>query len=161
MNFDSFLDSMPEDELKRLHAKIANRLGSDSTITKEVKPNSGSDQLGLVYEAFSQILSSKGFRTIPWNRFQESRDLSAFTTKGEWLISYARKNFKPETRIQLSYTLILLTKLLTEWLEKINVPLSYRTLINNLDRIPSLVDESFPGYGKAGLLPAVVKNARR
>lgn len=153
MNYESLLQGLPPDELRRLHAKIASRLTEPVATTRQ-------EEISPVYDAISRNLTVQGIRGIPWAVFQSSRDFKAFEDKAAWLTKFIRASFKPKNRIEFAYCANLVIKLLVAWMQDINIPLSYRTCINNLDRISVLVDDAFPGYRRAGLLNSIIQHTR-
>lgn len=46
---------------------------------------------------------------------------------------------------------------LGRYLERAHCPVSHRTLVNNLPKVPHVIDRAFPGYAQAGLLGLAIK----
>ena len=60
------------------------------------------------------------------------------------------------------HALILLSiKLLYKNLVEMNVPVSSRMMMNHIHRIPSVLDDAFPGYARSGMLGIVIKEEDR
>lgn len=88
-------------------------------------------------------------RTKVWPRFKQSTEI---------VIGYARE-FKPRNLIELRAALKICIELLIDdirnWTRP--VPISYAVVVNNLNRIPAVVDAAFPGYRASGCLGFIVK----
>jgi hypothetical protein len=156
MNFESFLETLPEDELRRLQSQISNKLGS----SKEEPVAHSKPEHVEVFDAISKAVTSNGSRGIPWAVFQTTKDCATLRAKADWFTKFIVNSFKPATKIERAYCFGVVLKLLTAWMERLNISISYRAILNNLDRAPLLLEESFPGYRSAGLLGSLIRQAK-
>lgn len=81
-----------------------------------------------------------------------------FTAKSKALQEFLLKGLgkdKPQRAECLSIAIVA-TRSLTDWLERNKVPISPRTVLFNLDKIPTALEYSFPGYWAQGLLGVVL-----
>jgi hypothetical protein len=66
---------------------------------------------------------------------------------------------KVSSGVERQATALLAVRTLCDYLIKINIPLTPKTVLANLDKIPQALEDSFPGYWRAGLLMACVSAA--
>src|SRR6185436_13699453 len=104
-----------------------------------------------VYSALSQVITTHGMRSVPWKSFQTTSDSKRFLKCAPWLANFVCKSFDPRTKIEKEFCYLFVFKSLVTWMERVSIPISYRTMINSMDRIPTIIDDNFPGYRKAGL----------
>lgn len=151
MDLDRFLEQLSPAELSSLHSKVESRLGPGT----QIEPDD--PLLESVFRALSSTLGDLGHPTMPFQVFRHKQDFERFKAKAIQLSNYVRKAFKPRSVIEFDFCYKLCFKLLGAWLQDVGVPRNYRTLINNSDRIASLVNEAFPGYGQSGFLHRIIQ----
>ena len=151
MDFDRFLSQLSPTELSSLRSKVDSRLGEGT----QIEPDD--PLLEAVFRSLSSTLGNLNYPTMPFRVFRQKQDFEKFKSKAVQISTYVRKSFKPRSVIEFDFCYQLCFKLLGTWLQDIGVPLNYRTLINNSDRIASLVDQAFPGYAGAGFLQRVIQ----
>jgi hypothetical protein len=156
MDFDRFLDQLSSTELTSLRSKVDSRLGPPTSTA--IEPDD--PVLEAIFRPLSSTLTNFGHPKMPFAVFRGRQDFELFRTKAVHITKYVRKAFHPKSVIEFDFCYKLCFKLLGNWLQDIGVPLSYRTLINNSDRIASLVDQSFPGYRQAGFLHRIIQAQR-
>lgn len=151
MDFDGFLDQLSPPELTVLRSKVETRLGPQATLIEPDDP-----VLEEVFRALSTTLGNRGYPKMSYRVFQRKQDFQAFRKKAPTLARWIRKAFRPKTTPEFDFCAALCFKLLGNWLGELGVPLSYRTLVNNAERIAPLIDQAFPGYQSAGFLNRVI-----
>lgn len=50
--------------------------------------------------------------------------------------------------------------ILVRWVERIGIPVTPRSLAQNMDKVPGILDQQFPGYAESGYLGWVFKSRR-
>lgn len=157
MDLQHFIEQLPESELRDLQCNISARLEKNSSVEQD-KDNE--DEQLQVFSAISKLLAANGAMHMPWHVFKGTTDFKLFRTKAGWLKSYVESSFKPKSKIERDFCYLLVFKLLFSWFERLNIPLSYRTCVNNAERIRLLVDTTFPGYKQANLLNKLIQKAK-
>ena len=152
MNFDRFLDQLSPTELSSLRAKVASRESP-----QEANADPDDPDLEAVFRALSAALGNYGHHQLPYRVFQGKQDFGPFRKKAVQISKYIKKAFQPKSTVEFDFCCKLCFRLLGQWLQDIGVPLGYRTLVNNSDRVPSLIDQAFPGYISAGILNRVIQ----
>lgn len=145
------LSGLSPQALKSLIARAESLLPRESTGREETDR----DQ---VLASMLSALRAKGLRAPEaairrgpyWPAFQRGADaLAAF------LLEYAPAVAAKRLRRQMAYDRLL--GVLARWLARIKVPVTPKTMIQNLEKIPALVDQQFPGYAQSGLLEWVFR----
>lgn len=95
-------------------------------------------ELGIEKRAFSIFKKSNNF-----NKFKKSyKDLDVYM-----------KSININNKKSINYKFYLLfIKLLIDWLQECNIPISLSTVINNMNKIPGLLNQAYPDYIKNGLI---------
>ena len=84
-----------------------------------------------------------------------SKLYKAVSGLNDWSSSaLGRKLSRPEKLTMYS----LACELTCDYLNKINVPINLKTIVNCYERFPSLIQAAFPGYIESGLLHIVLKS---
>jgi hypothetical protein len=103
-----------------------------------------------VYSAVAVALKSAGSPVPPLAR------VPAFGKAAEMLADFADR-FKPRGEVERKQVLELLIRILARWMRRKGVPVTCKTMINCMPRVPALCENAFPGYLGAGLLPMVLR----
>ena len=107
--------------------------------------------LGVVAE----VLRAKRVEFSSIAALRQSHDIATVRDKLPELMQFLSQAHN--TRAGQHATLRLGVELLYDSLLRMNVPVSGRMLVNHLHRLPSIINEAFPGYAEAGLLSLLVK----
>lgn len=114
------------------------------------------DEINLLNEIV-QFCRHNGNDMVSLEVLRASQDFVAFSQKvpavTEWLDK--AKIGKAQRRLMLNMALGLLYEEKT----KMRLACSARVLMREVHRLPAVVDASFPGYAKAGLLQMIVRDA--
>jgi hypothetical protein len=122
------------------------------------KPDQGDNTFVLV--CLSEALARIGIEHTNPAVLARVQSIGAFRKKVPDLMLFLRKNL-PDRRAQRA-TLMLGFELLYKNMCSMGVAISGRTLMNNIHRIPSIIDREFPGYASAGYLSMLfIQGARQ
>jgi hypothetical protein len=151
MDLDSLLRSLPKERQRALRDMLDACLAGSSQ-------DDAPPAVSTVFEVVSRVLGKRGIRLLPLSKFQSSKFYADVPERCVWLLEYIKAGFRTEQRLEISAALVIVLELLADRLETRNVPLSYNAMFQGLARIPWLVDRSFPGYWKSGLLGKLIKS---
>lgn len=112
------------------------------------------------YSVLAELLSSNGIRAAPFPMFARQPGYPAYRTALHILDIYITDNIKPRTLTERRKAHLILIRIVIRYLRDVGAPLSARSIVQCLDQIPTLVDQTFPGYLQAGLLPIILKAHR-
>ena len=142
--------SLSPDELARVRGKLAflatTGTPADKPTTGRSQPNGDWLLESLLYELQRRGLITAG-RRPPVARISSSYADAAAGVREE--LEEHLPNLKPVERVSLGR---LVAGSLVEYLIKIGVPVTLRTVFNNVDKSLVALDDAFPGYLAAGLL---------
>lgn len=150
-NVESLLNQLSVEELDRVRKKISVQLNVRGGVGAPgtVRPSRRDDWLldGLLHELRKQgLLPSTS--TPPINRVSPGYAAAAEAVREE-----LSRAFNPALRPPEAVALgRLVASALVSYLRRREITASPRTLLNNVDKALVAVDESFPGYLRAGLL---------
>lgn len=114
----------------------------------------------FVYGALHGLMGRLGHRPPPWEGFKRSPDAPTFRRHAEMLMAYVRERVRARRRPTQLRALDVLLRMLARRLKRDEVPVTLRTLVRNMGRIPAVAADAFPGYEEAGLLPTLVLKFR-
>ena len=150
---DERVKLLSREELEKLHKKITFLLA-----TKKRK-NSRID-----VEAFYNILDNElskrlKTKTFPFPKFQRTKTYKELITAFESTVDYMEVVFKEMrlTRANKLQFYFLSAKITIDDFDTSPVPLSMRTLLQSFSILPGLIDRSFPGYARGGMLGWILK----
>jgi hypothetical protein len=115
----------------------------------------------VLYEAARAALSRGGTTTPPYSVFRRGRDYKAFQRGAGIVSAYVVANFGKMRRAERQDVYELLVRRLAIWLRAGKIMPLMAPVGNNLQKIPALIDEWFPGYRESGLLPQVLVALRK
>lgn len=144
------LPSLSTDELQSVKAKAtaALSLSTGFTSRKETKSETRDDYLlsGICYELRRRglLASSRGFlgQDLP-PKFKEASKV---------VRGYLERYLGTASSVELTALGHLVARALADKLEASKIPITPRTMLSNVEQIPTALDLSYPGYLKAGLL---------
>jgi len=85
--------------------------------------------------------------------------LAAYKTwkqKAPAVVRFIEENFPEAGKLAKTAMMTFLIEALIDDLKERGVPVTVGTLTNNIDRLPALFDECYPGYRQAGLTNIIV-----
>lgn len=144
------LTTLKDDELRALHARVGALL--------ESKRAEGDEQ--LLFTAIAQQLDAKG-QTWSLGMLARNALYTQFQSRCLATTIYVDRFFQPKNRLERLKAFRLLTRVLLRFLENARVPITLKTVVQNLDKIPRLVDDEFPGYLESGVLPMLLQRQAR
>jgi hypothetical protein len=144
-----YLSTLDIDELKEVRGRIELLL-SDKEVdrTKET----------IALDYIRDTLLNRG--KVAHNTRADLRrhpDYEEFTSWMENIIEYIDHEFKPSRQAEWVKIFHLLLALEAKFLDDMNIPISFRSITRNLDKIPGLVRTAFPGYRENNFLPLLLK----
>lgn len=120
-----------------------------------------SDDEVTVYRAMSDAMAGLGSKAPPLSVFAKGPSYARFVKLVPDIVEFVNDNFHPKTRIQRQSILQFLFKMLGDGARKNNIPLSARSMVNRLPYLVDYVDQQFPGYREARMLPMVLMQLRK
>ena len=87
--------------------------------------------------------------TFPKNILPTYYEAKAAIVRDHLLLGVAKPNLRPPERMSLG---TLAAMALADYLMKVQVPVSPKTMLNNIEKIPLALEESYPGYWDQKLL---------
>jgi hypothetical protein len=108
-----------------------------------------------------EILAEAGDRSLPpFGVFKKSPLYPKYKDGIARILVYVRETMGAKNRVEERKCLLILFRMLSRWMAGARIPLMLKSVVQQLDRVPALVDRQFPGYRAAGLLPALIKAQR-
>jgi hypothetical protein len=96
-------------------------------------------------------------RIIPLSVIRKAGHWDKFKDASEVTQAFVAQFFKPATKLLRIKSVSLLVRLACRRILRIGrMPLCHRTISQQLCQVEALVQESFPGYLRAGLLPMLL-----
>jgi hypothetical protein len=113
----------------------------------------------MILEAISDVMRSNGLDMARHSQLKSGGQYKAFQAKVAGLEPFFRRAARNQiSRRALAYFAV---DLLRENMDRINVAVSARAMMNHIHRLPSVLDLAFPGYAASGLLHLVIRNEER
>lgn len=143
---------------------IANRIKSltqfvpsgDNAPTLEQSAREIDGDAGVVIQTIAAVLMSMGVEFVSVDNLRKDTGYKTFREKVPDLMTYIRR--AAHTRNEQRALLRMGISLLYDNMTKAGFPVSARTIRNNIHRLPSIFNMTFPGYARAGLLSMLLKN---
>jgi hypothetical protein len=142
--FDEIVEIIPtlsSSQLRELQTRISAllSLGGDTE-------NHGETDAGIVLGCISETLTGMGVEHVTPSFLRKSQNYSSFTKELPLLMVFLRKQVT--TKNHLRALLDIGIRLLYEDMRKMGFPVSGRTLMLHMSRLPAVLDLSFPGYAR-------------
>lgn len=122
------------------------------------------EKLRLGEEAFYTIIDnelSKKLKTkrFPFQRFKRTNNYKLLGETFEVALDYMEVVFEKEklTRVKRLQFYLIAARIVLQDQETSPAPLSIRTMLNGFKLLPGLIDRSFPGYARSGVLSMILK----
>ncbi len=149
------LAGLSPDELKSLRHRVDALIG-----TPAPTPDDGPAE--VIGAAVRHLIKRGGtnpppapvLRRMPWWKALE---------KGSRVVAEYLKKNAPDTmgkRQSARRAVYVVVGVLIRWMERVHVPVTLRTVALNLDKVPGIMDQQFPGYAANGLLEWVFNPPR-
>ena len=151
-DLDEVLSRLPrltEEELTDVKGRVTFLLSSGPGKTS----TPSSDDSHLILDVLGEVLQSLGSETVHPAVLRKTSIFPAFKRKVPVLMEYVRA---AGVRNEQRAVLRLGIEILYRYLEK-HGPVSSRTIMQHIHRVPSAINRQFPGYAKSGLLRAIVR----
>ena len=148
------LDNLSIDELILLEKEIQQKLKPARQFLPDVTSSSESNEANDVLSLICDVLQSMGVEYPVLSVLQRNAGFKAFKEKLPGLFRYLQKSGlnKNEQRAVLRVGILLLY----ENLMQMGLPISAARVMQHTHRIPSILENQFPGYASAGLLRMLV-----
>jgi hypothetical protein len=117
-----------------------------------VNPQTGRDDVQFVLEVIASAMAREDYSSP--SLLRKSSQFASFKTKVPALIEY----LKPAgSRNQQRALLRLGVELLQKYMTGIGVPTGSRVIMQNIHRVPAVIETQFPGYAREGLLRMIMR----
>lgn len=151
---NALLPRLNRDELRVLSGRIKALIEltpEDGSIASNIAADDESLVLGCIAEQLSRM--SVEFVSVAVLRNQ--RGIASFRSKLPGLMKFVSSGGR--NRIEQRAILMMGIELLYDHLVKQQLPITAWLLMSHVHRIPSVLNDAFPGYARAGLLSWIVK----
>lgn len=148
----NLLPSLSPAELSQVRA-LLDLLGKSSA-KRSVNGSATEESLDfLFYKELASALLDVGLKLPPIPVLKRGKLYRPFKEGKEIVEDFLDSAAKPGrlTRIQRIKVYRLVFKLLIDWMKSRSIPISLNTVMLNLNRIPQLLMQEFPGYIETGL----------
>jgi hypothetical protein len=123
------------------------------------KEDDGDIDLRRFYDVISACLEEKlKINKIPFTQFKKTNTFKNLKKSHNILLKYLKDMCKDSKNKVFAYNkfYLLSVTLIIDWLENCGIPVSIGTIINNIDKFPSLIDQSYPEYIQNNLIHLIV-----
>ena len=118
------------------------------------------DSPALVYRAMTEALRGMGTKLPPMQVFCRTPAYSQFVKTAPLVVEFS-DHFQPKTKTQRFAVVKMLCRLTAMRMREVAIPVSARTLAQQLSSVADYVDIQFPGYRQSNLLPIVMQQLRK
>jgi hypothetical protein len=112
--------------------------------------------IDLVLSEIASHMLDEGLEFASVPQLKRMNNFRSFADKVPPTMVYFRKATR--NRVKLRALIRMSIKLLYKDMQRMQISASTRTMLNHWHRIPSVINRSFPGYAKAGLLGLLVNS---
>ncbi len=148
----SRLSSFSREQLEQIESKIRFLKSGNANPAPEI-----SSDAELMLIAITDYYSSHGLEHTQPGALRKVSSFASFKTKVESVTQYLAKASAPLNRIERLAMFRVAIELLYANMVEMSVPVSTRTIMNHVHRIPSVLNRAFPGYAKMAVLHIVVR----
>lgn len=149
------LSALSQADLQNLIARAQALLPSGP----QAQPAGGERPEQEVLAALLDLLRDRGSR-LPEGVIRRGPYWSAFRSAAPAIADYLRE-YAPSVagkRVLRCAAYRRLLSVLARWLDRLKVPVTPKTMIQNMPKVPALMEQQFPGYATSGLLEWVFKS---
>lgn len=147
------LTNLSPDDLAKVR-QVANHLAGD------VPDESVSDAVSQVWPIFIEQVSERGVKMPPVSILSRHHQYKKLAAGCDHLLAFTKK-FKPKNGVERVGAIRLCVQALLIWIDTMGVPVTVKTLAQQLDHVGAAVDAQFPNYLAAGLLPILLRADKR
>lgn len=152
------LADLPPDQLREVVSRANFLLDPVSSGGKPAGDPAGDADQQLVVHEIEALLSQAGDRrALPLSVLMNSAAGKPFRQGVPLFMGFIREYFAPARKVQTVRIVRVLLGCIAQDLTRRSAPVCPRTVCQSLARVASIVDQSFPGYREAGLLPFLLK----
>jgi hypothetical protein len=138
------------DDLAQMDVGELQEVVTRASALLEVK-NDGVDEARQIHN----IIADEVPNTPHYSAIKRSRHYKQFLNNLD-LFSETIRMLKPRGRLEELAAKRKLIQILIRWMHRKNIPVSHRTICQNMDKLVGVLDGQFPGYREAGLLRTVL-----
>lgn len=155
------LPSLPHSEQQIVQQELTKLLDGEGSGTSRTKDKE-EEEMELFYSVSVQVMKERGLACPPWPRFRQMNIFKHLRTKFPEIKSYTKEYFGKIRRQKRQALYRIYAELLMDWMENHpKVPVKVGVYFQNLNQIPTLISDAFPGYAEQGWLPMVLTLGRR
>jgi hypothetical protein len=114
-----------------------------------------SDDSDVILDTIIRVMQSNGLTCPYLKQLRQRRNYTSFKEKVPALMDYLKK--VSTNRLEQSVILDLGVGLLYHDIKHWSIPMTDSLIMNNIHRIPAIMDVHFPGYARSGMLKMLVK----
>jgi len=114
----------------------------------------------LVYDVIKEHLDEVGLDTYPYHVFRARHNYGDFRRGAKIVLDYVGR-MRPKGRAEFRKGIIVLVRMLLRRLERDGITCSIGVVMKNLQRVPAIVDDAYPGYRVSGMLNWLITKTRR
>lgn len=152
------LSSLDKADQDKLYARLKALRGFDKA-SANATPAPANADADLVLEVISSTMQGMGLELTPPSQLKLTLGYNAFAGKVPALMGFIRQ--AAPTRLQQRVLLSLGIRLLYDNIVEAGYPVSSRHIMAQIHRIPSIFDQNFPGYSRAGLLSMLISREEK
>lgn len=149
------LPTLPPEAIARVKKHV------DALIDQKPTNQTSNSEVHLVYDAMVGAIRIGGTLAPPPDLYQfkikHKRHFKSLEDNAELLEQYARTEFQANARVDRQRVYTLCFRLLKDRLKENSESIGVVSMLNNMGSIPSIIDDAFPGYDEAELLPFVLR----
>jgi hypothetical protein len=145
------LPTLSRADLESVHAMAAHLLGAQGSVS-----NGGTPDAPLLFEALSGQLNG----IMGWPYVAATKQGKLLQQRAPEVTKFLTKHFRGWDKNKITQLAImqLMISLLREDLKERGVQASFGILVANLNRLPEVFSNAFPGYLESGMGPLLLKN---
>lgn len=142
------LDALTETQRKELYAQLAYTYGRPGAKQTEL---SADEQ--AVWDAICRRLVSRRPLADVLAKAGKEYTRASYEQDVEWVTGWIDRGCgRPVTRTQRLALIDTAIECLIRWLDRAGVPVTHKTAVQNLSKVPAVVDRAYPGYQDARIL---------
>jgi len=146
MNLEQ-LTELTQDQLRELRARA-------DILLKSTGGHDPDEE--MLHDVLVDTLTAHHHRAMPLHVARKAPHWGTFRENAAHILAFVRTHIT-ENRVAMRKALGVLLRIQARWMLTRGIPLSHRTVCQQLVRIPDLVEREFPGYLESGLLSMIVR----
>jgi len=149
------LPSLSIDELHQVRQTCAKLFSASGIKIIEHLPVPNDSDIEIMLQGLSEFMRSKSLEFQPAPMLKSVVQYKPFVGKIPSVMIFLKK--ATTNRVELKALIHIAFDLLHQDLVAMGLPVSSRTLMQHVHRIPPVINNAFPGYAQAGLLGMIVR----